>query len=83
MASSVMTQPLDASRPALWLTRARADAFAASGAGDSLTMAWEGNPILGRNRMAVSGHTSPQDRHTMPASARQPSPIIATGSEIS
>src|SRR3712207_2163877 len=42
-------------------------------------MACGGSPMRGRKRMADSPQASPHERHTMPASARQPSPISATG----
>jgi hypothetical protein len=50
---------------------------------DSLTMACDGNPMRGWKRMAEAAQASPQERQTMPASARQSPLMIATGLESS
>src|SRR5258707_6264089 len=49
----------------------------------SLTMGWGGNPMRGRKRMAEAEQASPQERQTMPASARQSLLMMATGLERS
>jgi len=45
----------------------------------SLTMACGGNPMRSWKRMAETAQASPQERQTMPASARQSSLMMATG----
>src|SRR6478736_5310862 len=45
----------------------------------SLTMACGGNPIRGWKRIADEAQASPQERQTMPASARQSPLMMATG----
>src|SRR4029453_18219312 len=45
----------------------------------SLTMACGGNPMRGRKRIADAAQASPQERQTMPASARQSTLMTATG----
>src|SRR3954452_17702956 len=49
----------------------------------SLTMACGGNPMRGWKRIADAAQASPQDRQTMPASARQSLLMTATGLERS
>src|SRR4030095_13846233 len=49
----------------------------------SLTMGCGGNPMRGWKRMADKAHASPQERQTMPASARQSAVMMATGPEES
>src|SRR6185436_2000270 len=45
----------------------------------SLTMAFGGKPMRGWKRMAEAAQASPQERQTMPASARQSPLMMATG----
>jgi hypothetical protein len=45
----------------------------------SSTMGCGGNPIRGRKRIAETEHASPQERQTIPASAKQQSLMMATG----